>query len=159
MRLISLYHTQWMLGNIKKTHMKFKNSLILLLILTIISCGNDDDDNNSASPCELNPFPGVSGVTQSNFMIETFDELDEKGYLITSTVANDNFEAVSGSPSFVFRENGEIITYSTSNTASTTSCVNIDAESNCDFEFRIYLSQDENIDNNIQFLCFYYFDE
>ena len=139
--------------------MKIKNSLILLLTLIIISCGNDDDNGNSTNPCELNPFPGVNGVTQSNFMIEAFNEPDEKGYLITATITNENLESVSGSPSFVFRENGEIITYSTSNTASTTSCVNIDAESNCDFEFRIYLTQNENIDNNIEFLCFYYFDE
>lgn len=139
--------------------MKFKNLLTLLLILTVISCGNDDDNNNSANPCELNPFPGVNGVTESNFMIEPFNEPDEKGYLITATITNENLESVSGSPSFVFRENGEVITYSTSNTASPTSCVNIDAESECDFEFRVFLTQNENVDNNIQFLCFYYFDE
>ena len=139
--------------------MRFKDLLIIFLILTFISCGNDNDNNNSTNPCELNPFPGVNGVTQSNFMIQTFNESNEKGYLITATITNENLESVSGSPSFVFRENGEIITYSTSNTASPTSCVNIDAESDCEFEFRVFLTQNENVDNNIEFLCFYYFDE
>ena len=123
-----------------------------------MSCGNDDD-NNSNNPCELNPFPGVNGVTQSDFLIQTFNEPDEKGYIITSTIMNENPESVSGSPSFVLRENGEIITYGTSNSASSTSCLNIDAESSCDLEFRIYLLENENIDSNIDFLCFYYFDE
>ncbi|WP_299365912.1 hypothetical protein [Winogradskyella sp.] len=142
--------------------MRLKNVLVFLLILTFIGCENDDNNNNnnnSTNACELDPFPGVSGVTQSNFMVQTFNEPDEKGYFITATITNDNLESVSGSPSFVFRENGEIKTYSTSNTASSTSCVNIDAESTCDFEFRVYLSQNENIDDNIQFLCFYYFGE
>ena len=139
-------------------HMKLKIFFSSLIILTLLSCGNDDN-NNSNNPCNLNPFPGVDGVTQSDFLIQTFNEPDEKGYLISATIANDNLESVSGKPSFVFRENGEIITYSTSNTASSTSCLNIDAESTCDFEFRVYLSQNENIDSNIEFLCFYYFDE
>ncbi|APX99910.1 hypothetical protein [Lacinutrix venerupis] len=138
--------------------MKLKTFFSSLIILTLLSCGNDDD-NNSSNPCDLNPFPGVNGVTQSDFLIQTFNEPDEKGYLISATITNDNLESVSGKPSFVFRENGEIITYSTSNIASSTSCLNIDAESTCDFEFRVYLSQNENIDNNIEFLCFYYFDE
>ena len=138
--------------------MKLKNSLIFLLTLTAFCCGNDDD-SNSNNPCELNPFPGVSGVTQSGFLIQTFDEPDEKGYIITATITNDNPESVSGSPSFVFRENGEITTYGTSNSASATSCLNIDAESSCELEFRIYLLENENIDSNIDFLCFYYFDE
>lgn len=138
--------------------MKLKKLLSRLLILIVLSCGNSDDDNSS-NPCELSPFPGVSGVIQSNFMIDTFNESGDKGYLISATIINDNLQSVSGKPSFVFRENGEIITYSTSNSASSTSCLNIDADSTCDFEFRVYLSEDENIDNNIEFLCFYYFDE
>ncbi len=137
--------------------MKLK-TLFSLILLTLFSCGNDDD-NNSVNPCELSPFPGVDGVTQSEFMIQTFNEPDEKGYIVSATITNNNFESVSGKPSFVFRENGEIITYSTSNTAFSTTCLNIEAESSCDFEFRIYLSLNENIDSNIDFLCFYYFDE
>tara|TARA_R110000868_G_scaffold298188_1_gene558427 strand:- start:119 stop:535 length:417 start_codon:yes stop_codon:yes gene_type:complete len=138
--------------------MKLKTFLSSLLILTLLSCGNNDD-NNSNNPCELNPFPGVNGVTQSNFLIQTFNEPDEKGYLISATITNNNLESVSGEPSFVFRENGEIITFSTSNTASSTSCLNIDAESSCEFEFKMYLTANQNIDSNIEFLCFYYFDE
>jgi hypothetical protein len=138
--------------------MKLKYFFSTLIIFTLLSCGNDDD-NNSNNPCDLNPFPGVNGVTQSGFLIQTFNEPNDKGYLISATITNDNLEAVSGKPSFVFRENGEIITYSTSNSASSTSCLNIDAESNCDFEFRVYLSQNENIDSHIELLCFYYFFE
>ncbi|WGD33981.1 hypothetical protein [Olleya sp. YS] len=140
--------------------MKLKTFFSSLLILTLISCGNDDnDDNNSNNPCNLNPFPGIDGVTQSGFQILTFNEPDEKGYLISTTITNENLVSVSGKPSFVFRENGEIITYSTSNTTSSTSCLNIDPESTCDFEFRVYLSENDNVDSNIELLCFYYFNE
>lgn len=124
----------------------------------LLNCGSDDD-NNQITPCNLNPFPGIQGVTQSNFQIQAFDQPDAKGYIISAIITNDNLEPVSGKPSFVFRENGEIITYSTINTASSTSCLDIDPESTCDFEFTVYLSQNENIDNTIEFLCFYYFDE
>ena len=138
--------------------MKLKTFFSSLIILILLSCGNDDD-NNSNNPCDLNTFSGVKGVTLSNFLIQTFGEPDKLGYLITATITNDNLESVSGSPSFMFRENGEIITYGTLNTTSTTSCLNIDAKSSCDFEYRIYFIDNENIDSNIEFLCFYYSDE
>jgi len=126
-----------------------------LITLLLLSCGNDED-NNSNNPCDPIYFTPVEGVSESNFVIQAFNEPDERGYLITALITNDNIQSVSGSPSFVFRENGENITYSTSNTASSTSCLTIEAESSCDFEFRIYFDQTRNVDNNISFLCFYY---
>lgn len=125
------------------------------IILMLLSCGNDDD-NNFNNPCDPIYFTKVEGVSESNFNIQVFNDVDEKGYLISALITNDNIQAVSGSPSFVFRENGENITYSTSNAASSTSCLTIDAESSCYFEFRIYLDQSKYVDNNISLLCFYY---
>lgn len=142
----------------KNAFMKLKTFLCSLLSLTLLSCGNNDD-GYSNNPCELNPSLGINGVTQSDFSIQISHQPDEKGYLISATITNNNPESVSGKPSFVFRENGKIITFSTSNTASSASCLNIDAESSCEFELKIYLIYNQNIDPNIEFLCFYYRDE
>ena len=62
----------------------------------------------SSNLCELYSFRGFNGVLQSNFMIKTFDKLNDKGFMI-SAIINGNLESASVSPSFEFIENGEII--------------------------------------------------
>ncbi len=134
--------------------MKFKSFILTLLILSFFSCGNDDNID-AYNPCD-NESLGIEGVTISNFSIQPFNEGDEKGYLITGIITNDNSESVSGNTNFVFRENGRIITYGNGNAASSTTCLDIEAESTCDFEWRKTLYDNETLDNNIEFLCFYY---
>jgi len=136
--------------------MKFNFFIITVLILLFFSCGNDDDIE-PYNPCE-DEFLGIDGVSISNFSIQIFDEVDDKGYLITGLITNDNIEPVYGSTKFVFRENGGIITYGNSNAASSTTCLNIDAESTCNFEWRLTLFEYEyeTLDYDIEFLCFYY---
>ncbi len=135
--------------------------LVLVVVFSTLSCnsGDDDSSSNDVNACNLEPFPGVANVTHSGFMVTTFDTPTERGYFISTTITNANDFAVSGQPSFVFRENGEITNYSTSNSASAFSCLDIDANASCAFEMNIYLLQDETIDGSIDLLCFYYFDE
>lgn len=134
--------------------MKFYFIILTLLILPFFSCGNDDDID-AYNPCKNESF-GTEGVTISNFSIQVFNNVDEKGYLITATITNDNVESVSGGASFVFLENGGIITYGNRNGASSTTCLDIEAESTCEFEWRKTLYDSETLDNNIEFLCSYY---
>ncbi len=142
--------------------MRYFNFLMVAVItFTFVSCNDSDDDSNSEAfnACLVEPFPGVANVTASNFQVSLFDMPDERGYFISATLTNANDYAVSGEPTFVLRENGSISNYSTINTASAFSCLDIDANSSCDFELNIYLLQSEVIDPNISLLCFYYFDE
>ncbi|MEY8847276.1 hypothetical protein AB9K26_00550 [Psychroserpens sp. XS_ASV72] len=133
----------------------------LLIGCLAFGCNSNDDDSSSenTNPCELNPFPGVAGVTYDNFSITSFDNPNEKGYHISANLINSNDFSVIGEPRFVVKEHGSIITIGTSNTASATSCLEIDANSNCSFELTVYLLQNEDIDNNITLLCFYYYNE
>lgn len=135
--------------------MKFNYFIITVLILSFFSCGNDDD-TTSFNPCDDISSFGIEGVTLSDFSIQIFNNADEKGYLITGVITNDNTESISGSTKFIFRENGEIIIYGNLNAASSTTCLTIEAESICNFEWRKTLYDNQTLDEDIEFLCFYY---
>ncbi len=134
--------------------MKLKIFIYSLLIVLFSNCGSEDD-NKIFNPCETTPFPGIEGVTQSNFRLQTFTDDYETGILITSTIKNNNDEPVSGHTNFTLINNGVTQTYGTVNNVPQ-SCLEIEANSSCSFEMRVSISGDHPISLNSKLLCFYY---
>ena len=121
----------------------------------MFSCGSDDDESEEI--CNQTSSYGQAGVSQTGFQIESLTITGNRGYLITASIINVNQESVSGIPSFVLKINGLTTTYATTNNASSTSCLDIIPDSSCDFELMVEIhDEDEFIDPNPEFLCFYY---
>ncbi len=128
----------------------------LVLLLTTLGCGNDDNAIDLFNPC-IETLSGWEDIILSDFSIQVIDEPDNRGYLITATITNNSQESRNGFPHFVFRANRIFSTYSTSNSASASSCLDIEASSSCNFSTAFtFFDQEENIDPNPEFLCFYY---
>lgn len=129
-----------------------RNILYFLFIIVITSC-NSDDKNDGFNPCDLDSLINVKiidGVEQRDFVISEYND-GYRGYLVTSTIVNNNDFDISGESVYVIKINGRIGNY-----LSELDCVEIPANSTCDYERTIFAESGESNDPKAKLLCFYY---
>jgi|GEM_PF-6547312 len=131
--------------------MNLKMIIYSVLLVLFSNCGSDDN-STIFNPCETTPFPGIEGVTQSNFQLQS---LPDNYILVRCTITNNNDKDISGHANFTLINDGVTQTYGTVYNVPQ-SCLEIEANSSCAFEMRVSISGNHPISLNSELLCFYY---
>ena len=123
------------------------------LFTTLIFSCNSDDDNADSIACDLDTqinIEIIEGVEQRDFVISEYQGGFD-GYLVTSTIVNNNDFSIFGESVYVIKINDKIVSY-----YNTFSCDQIDGNSTCEYERSIFGEAGEPYDPNAELLCFYY---